>query len=69
MRLTCIILLLKVVHVLIKFAQDYDIFACDFETIVNMCCVKLYNMYLAIVKKYSIRKFKAFLNLHKNNND
>jgi hypothetical protein len=69
MRLTCIMPLLKVVHVIIKFAQDFDIFACDFETIVNMCCVKLCNMYLAIEKKYSIRKFKAFLYLHKNNND
>jgi hypothetical protein len=67
--LTCIVPLFKVVHVLIKFAQDFDIFACDFGAIVNMCCVKLYNMYLAIEKKYSIRKFKAFFNLHKNNND
>jgi hypothetical protein len=61
--------LLKVVHVLIRFAQNCDIFACDFGTVVNMCCVELYNMYLAIEKKYGTKIFKAFLNLHKNNND
>jgi hypothetical protein len=62
-------LLLKVVHVLIKFAQNCDIFAYDFGIIVNMCCVELYNMYLAIEKKYGIKIFKAYSNLHKNNNE
>jgi hypothetical protein len=44
--LTCIMFFLKVVHVLIRFAQLKDNFVCDFVTFVKMCCAELYNMYM-----------------------
>jgi len=52
MGLACIMFLLELVHVFIKFTQAYDTFVCDFVTFVKMCCVKLYNMYFDPEKKY-----------------
>jgi predicted site-specific integrase-resolvase len=34
-----------------KFAQSKNNFVCDFITSMNMCCAKLYNMYVDLEKK------------------
>jgi hypothetical protein len=54
MGLANIMPLLESVHVLIKFTQAHDTFLCDFVTVVKMCCVELYNMYLDLEKKYGV---------------
>jgi hypothetical protein len=69
MGLACIMLLLESIHVLIKFVQACDTFVFDFVIIVKMCCVELYIMYSNLEKKYGVKYFKAFLDLHENNND
>jgi len=43
MGLMCIIPMLKVVHVLIKFVPTCNTFVCDFVIVVKLCCVKLYK--------------------------
>jgi len=45
MGLIYIMLLLEGVHSLIKVVHGHDTFVCKFMTTVEMCCVKLYNMY------------------------
>jgi hypothetical protein len=52
MGLAYIMPLLESAHALIKFAHAHDTFVCDFVTVVKMCCVELYNMYLDLEKKY-----------------
>jgi len=69
MGLTCIMPLLKVMHVLIKFAQSKNNFVCDFDKFVKMCCAELYNMYVDPEKKYNQKRFKPFLDLHECTND
>jgi hypothetical protein len=56
--------LLEAMHALIKFAHAPDCFVYDFIIFVNMCCVKLYNMYYNMEKKYIYEQFKVFLDLH-----
>jgi hypothetical protein len=52
MGLTCIMPLLEAIHALIKFVQAHDTCLCDFLKSIKMCCVKLYNFYLDLRKKY-----------------
>jgi len=52
MGLACIMFLLELVHVFMKFTHAYDTFVCDFVIVVKMCCAKLYNMYFDLEKKY-----------------
>ncbi len=61
--------LFEAIHVIIKFAQTWDMYVYDFATIVNICCVKLYNMYLDLEKKHGEKHFKTFLDLHECTND
>jgi len=67
MELVCIMLLLELVHVLIKFAQAHNTFVCDFVVVMKMWCVELY-MYSNCEKKYGAEQFKSFLDLHENIN-
>ncbi len=43
MGLTCIMLMLEVIHVLIKFVQGHKTYVCVFVIVVKMCCVELYK--------------------------
>ncbi len=43
--LTCIIPMLEFVQGLSKFAQNRDIFICDFVVVVKECEAQLYQMY------------------------
>jgi hypothetical protein len=52
MGLACIMVLLELIHVFIKFTHAYDAIVCDFVIVVKMCCAKLYNMYFDLEKKY-----------------
>jgi hypothetical protein len=61
--------LLEATHVIIKFAQTWDMHVYDFATIVNLCCVKLYSVYLDLEKKHWEEHFKTFLDLHECTND
>ncbi len=61
--------LLEAIHVIIEFAQTWDMYVYDFAIIVNICCAKLYNMYLDLEKKHGEKHFKTFLDLHECTND
>jgi len=69
MGLTCIMPLLKVMHVLIKFAQSKNNFVCDFDKSMKMCCAELYIMYVDPKKKYNQERFNPFLDLYECIND
>jgi hypothetical protein len=43
MGLTCIMLMLEVIHALIKFVQGRKTYVCVFVIVVKMCCVELYK--------------------------
>jgi len=51
MGLIYIMLLLEAVHLLIKFVHGHDTFVCEFVITIEMCFVKLYNIYSNPKKK------------------
>jgi predicted glycosyltransferase involved in capsule biosynthesis len=55
--LTCIIPMLELVQSLSKFAQNQDIFICDFVTIVKKCEAQLYQMYYYQQTIYGQKEF------------
>jgi hypothetical protein len=61
--LACILPWLESVHVLIKFAQFRNVFACDLVTIIKVCQGDVYNMYYDQTSKFIVDSFWAFKSL------
>ncbi len=45
LSLACLLPLLEIVHVLIKFLQQKDVFVCNYITTIKMCQVHIYELY------------------------
>ena len=67
--LLCILPILEVVRSLIKIAQKWDIFLCDFIESLMLCEAELYRMYVDQDQKYIDPGFSCFNNLLVSNND
>jgi hypothetical protein len=53
MGLTGIMPMSEAIHALTKFTLVSDTFMFDFVSVVKLCCVELYNMYLGLETKYA----------------
>ncbi len=61
--LACILSLLELVHVFIKFVQMKDVFMCNLMVIIKVCQGDLYNMYLEQTSNFIANIFWAFKSL------
>jgi hypothetical protein len=61
MGLMGIMPMLEAIDALTKFALVCDTFVFDFVSVVKLCCVELYNMYLDLETKYAQKKLKFSL--------
>ncbi len=57
------ILLLELVHTLVKYTQEKDVYICDFVEAIKMCKVKLYELYIDHECKFKDEVFSAFHSL------
>jgi hypothetical protein len=57
LKLAYILLLLKFVHVLIKFEQSRDVFVCDLMATIKVCRSYVYNMYDDQLSKFILIVF------------
>jgi hypothetical protein len=53
--------MLKVIDALTKYTLMCDTYVFDYVSVVKLCCVKLYNMYLDLETKYAQKKSSLFL--------
>jgi hypothetical protein len=56
--------MLKVLHTLIKYAQRWDVFICEFLNIVKLVEVELYQFYVDPLCKYDDSAFNEFSVVH-----
>jgi hypothetical protein len=61
--LSCLLLMLETIHALIKFAQKWDGFVCDFVAAIKICQGQLYSHYSNLDIKYVSDVFKKFQDL------
>lgn len=57
--LTCLPLLV-VVHSLIKFAQERDVYVCDYVVVVKQCQLQIYKLYLDPATEFDTIAFWDF---------
>jgi hypothetical protein len=67
--LPCILPMLEVVHTLIKYAQRWDVFICEFLDIMKLAEVELYQLYVDPLCKYDDLAFNDFLVVHEQCNE
>jgi hypothetical protein len=67
--LFCLLPLLEVVNVLIKYAQGRDVFVCEFVATINIYQTNLYMMYLDPSGNYQCEHFQVFLDVMENNSN
>ncbi len=65
--LFCLLPLLEVVNVLIKYAQGRDVFICDFVATIKICQTNLYMMFSDPSNNYQHEHFQVFSNVVENN--
>jgi hypothetical protein len=61
--------MLEVVHTLIKYAQRWDVFICEFLDVVKSTKVELYWLYVIPFCKYNDSAFNEFLVVHEQCNE
>ncbi len=64
--LSCLLLLLKVINVLIKFAYKRDVFICDFVPTIKICQIDFFMMYFDIMTSYQHEHFQVFCDVVNN---
>jgi hypothetical protein len=67
--LPCILPMLEVVHTLIKYAQRWDVFICEFLDVVKLVEVELYQLYVDPLYKYDDSAFNEFSIVHEQCNE
>jgi hypothetical protein len=60
MGLMGIMPMLEAIDALTKFTLVCDTFMFDFVSVVKLCCVELYNMYLDLETKYAQKNSNLF---------
>ncbi len=67
--LTCIIPMLEFVQGLSKFAQNQNIFICNFFVVIKECEVQPYQTYCDQYTMYGQKEFRQFLDTMEHSND
>jgi hypothetical protein len=60
LTLSYLLLLLKVINVLIKFAYKRDVFICDFVPTIKICQIDFFMMYFDLMTSYRHEHFQVF---------
>ncbi len=60
LTLSCLMLLLKIINVLIKFAYERDVFICDFVPTIKICQIDFVMMYFDLMTNYQREHFQVF---------
>jgi len=63
--LSCLLPLLEAMNALIKFAQEKDVFICNFVAVVKIYQTNFYMMYSYSSNNYQHEHFQVFLNVVK----
>jgi hypothetical protein len=61
--------MLEVVHTLIKYAQRWDVFICEFLDVMRSTKVKLYRLYVNPLYKYDYSTFNEFIVVCEHHNE